>query len=144
VAALGADPLTATLRAGLVVRALPASELVGVLDSMAAAGELHADAVAAAVAATGAMGVWPDDSQWDAAAAALSGHADDRLRRVGLAALTAAARSARGWSDDRLAQLEATRTDPRSLVAGAAQFTFPNVHTEPAAVVGAGDDWAMD
>lgn len=127
-AALAADPLTASIRAGLVVRALPATELVAALEIMAVAGELHADAVASAISATDTMVMWLEESQRDAVAEILSKHADDRIRRVGLAALTAAARSARGWTDERLVRLNALQKDVSPLVAGAAQFTFPNVN----------------
>jgi hypothetical protein len=132
-AALAADPLTAAVRAGLAVRALPPSELASALGAMAAAGALHADAVAAAVAASsgGSDDFWsdvvrPGGDRWDGVAAALAGQSDDRVRRIGLAALVAAAGSGRGWDDGRLARLEALRADPSALVAGAAQFTFPD------------------
>lgn len=56
--------------------------------------------------------------------AALAASPDEGLRRLALAALLAQGHSARGWSDARLARLEAFRGDVSPLVAAAAQFTF--------------------
>jgi hypothetical protein len=55
---------------------------------------------------------------------------DERLRRLGLAALVALAEPPRGWTPERLAQLQAYRADSSGLVAAAAQFTLPLEETD--------------
>ncbi len=57
-------------RARLAMQAAAGVELAGTLATMAAAAELHADAVAAAIAAVDETTMWTSDDRWDAVAAA--------------------------------------------------------------------------
>jgi hypothetical protein len=123
-AILSSDPLTIRLRVELAAAALPAEELAGYLDRLAAADVLHADALAVAQVALGPVGERLEPESLDALEAALGASPDERLRRLALAALTAGAR-AHGWTDDRLRRLRGYRGDPAPLVAEAAQFTLP-------------------
>jgi hypothetical protein len=50
---------------------------------------------------------------------------DERLRRLGLAALTSLAYGPHAWNADQRARLRAYQADPAPLVAGAAQWIFP-------------------
>jgi hypothetical protein len=122
---LADDPLTAGLRAELAAAALPWKELADLLTRLAAKGELHADALAAAAqaltVAAGRLG--PPDLE--SLEAALASAADERLRRLALAVLVAGAQPPRGWSEARLERLRAFRADPAPLVAAVAQFTLP-------------------
>jgi hypothetical protein len=65
----------------------------------------------------------PDD--WRAVEAGLASHADDRLRRIALAALVAQAKGPAGWTEDLRSRLAIYQTDSSTLVASAAAFTFP-------------------
>jgi hypothetical protein len=121
-AALAEDALTVCLRVELAAVSLPAGELA---EWLAGAGPLHADALAAAAAALPAVAARAEPSDLEALEATLGGSADERLRRLGLAALTASARRPHGWSEARLGRLRAYRADRSPLVAGAAQFTLP-------------------
>jgi hypothetical protein len=122
--ALAADPLTTSLRLDLAVQALPWEELAPLLTQAAQADELHPDAVGVAVSSIATAAYRSDAAGLGDLEAALSGSADDRLRRVALEALTALA-DARGWDAERLARLDRFRQDASPLVAAAAQFTFP-------------------
>ena len=98
---------------------------------MASGGGLHSEALSSAVSAVAKTADWSDGDRWDVLADESAAEADERLRRLALAALVAAAIGAsRGWDDDRLARLEAFRADRSPLVAGVAQFTFPDESVE--------------
>jgi hypothetical protein len=68
---------------------------------------------------------WADTTQVAALELEFSQHADDLMRRLGLAMLTGLAAPPRGWNAPYRARLEAYRADPSPLVASAAQFIFP-------------------
>ena len=57
--------------------------------------------------------------------ASLADSPDPILRRFALAALVGLAQSPRGWDRVLRDRLDAYRRDPSTLVAAAAQFTFP-------------------
>jgi len=122
--ALASDPLTMRPRVELAAAALAGEELAAFLGRLAAEDVLHADALAAAVAALSGFARRAEPEDLDALEATLAVSPDERLRRLALAALTAGAR-ARGWTDDRLERLRGYRRDAAPLVAEAAQFTLP-------------------
>jgi hypothetical protein len=128
-AVIETDPLTATLGVRLAVQALPAAELAAYLRAAAAAGRLHAEALASAVASVRGQSGTPPPRHWEDLEAALASDPDERLRRVAFAALTSAARAAGGWTEAREDRLRAFRQDPSPLVASAAQFTFTSETT---------------
>jgi hypothetical protein len=117
--ALGEDRLAVVPYLALAPRVLIWSELAAALESLAARGLLHADALVAAFAAVQAS-THPDllDER-------LGKSPDERLRRVGLAALAHAAGPGRGWSAARRERLARYQADPAALVAGAAAYVFP-------------------
>jgi len=123
-AVLQTDPLTAVLATRLAAQSLPASELAAYLRAAAADGRLHAETLAAAVGAVRGQGLTPSPRHWDDLEAALASDADERLRRIALAALATGARTAGGWTDAKERRLHAFQQDPSPLVASAAQFTF--------------------
>ncbi len=125
VAVLETDPLAAALRAEVATRSLPTGEVVGVLAAMADRGDLHADALAAVVRAVDGTGMFARTSGMQGLEGALATHADERLRRIGLAALVSLSRMPAGWTEEHLQKLRRYREDPSPLVAAAAQFTFP-------------------
>ncbi len=160
-AALAGDPLTATSRVELAMQQLSGDELAGYLQQLAKRGELHAEALMAAVHALGnRFGVgfpmalamarvsragglsWrirsivlrtlrpapenrPSSDDLARLEAALAAQADERLRRIALAALIAQSSDHRRWDAERLARLRVFRADASPMVAGAAQFTLP-------------------
>lgn len=85
--------------------------------------QLHADALTAAISEIACL--TREASHWQALSQALATHPDERLRRIALAALVAAANQPPGWTDEYRFQLEAYRQDDSVLVAAAANFTFP-------------------
>jgi hypothetical protein len=124
--ALEPDPLTAGLRLRLAA-ALPWDDLDSMLTRLAESGELHAESLQDAETSVQVADGRTDPIGLERLEQALGSRADERLRRVGLAALVALAARPTGWTDARLARLEAYRADPSAMVAMAAQFTFPNV-----------------
>jgi len=125
--ALEPDPLTAGLRLKLATSALPWDELEPRLTLLAESGQLHAETLQDAETAVRLAADRTDADGLEGLENALGSHADERLRRFGLAALVALAARPTGWTDARLARLEAYRADPSAMVAMAAQFTFSNV-----------------
>jgi len=123
--AMAPDPLTAEIRAEVALAALPWEEVTPLLERMAETGELHADVLVAARSALQRAGRRSDAEELDAVEASFSASPDERLRRLALAALVTRARGAEGWTEERLARLQAFQEDPSPLVAAAAQFTFP-------------------
>ncbi len=135
--ALDGDAVAARLRADLAITGLSWPEIPPFLSDLAARGELHADALAASLAAISgavqtrafAAATGAGDDETDELAQterALAQHADEKLRRVAVAVLVArAAHGAAGWSPVLRARLETYKTDVSPLVAAAAQFTFP-------------------
>ena len=123
-AALAADPLTSALQVELVVAGLPWDDVAAFLTRLADGPLLHADTLAAAVAALALAGTRTGSASVVRLDTLLGQVADERLRRLGLAALLASAERD-GWSAGHLERLTAYRADPAPLVASAAQFTFP-------------------
>src|SRR5262249_34972894 len=66
-----------------------------------------------------------EPGEWRAVEAALARDADERFRRIALAALVAQAHSPAGWTDELRTRLAACQADSSPLVAAAAAFTFP-------------------
>jgi hypothetical protein len=117
--------MTASLRVELAIGGLPWSDLAGFLEGLAACGELHADALSVAAAALRSWLPRPDRADLERLEARLAGSADERLRRLALAALVAQAELPGAWNETRLQRLRAYRADRSPLVAAAAQFTLP-------------------
>jgi hypothetical protein len=84
------------------------------------------------MAALGSLAAGPSPKHVESLLDAFTAHADERLRRLALAALVALAESTQGagWTPERLVRLRAFRQDPAPLVAAAAQFTLPVVELE--------------
>ncbi len=119
------DPLTAMARMKLAIAALPWPELGAFLTAMVGLSEFTAEVLMCAVASLEESDYRSDAEDIATLETSLSQQADERLRRLGLAALVALANPARGWDDALLARLHQYRDDPSPLVASAAQFTFP-------------------
>ena len=120
--ALQPDPVLSAECAGLAAASLPAPAAAAWFDQ--ARPNLHPEALWRAVEVLETRG--PRELAGLAVLeAAMAGSADERLRRLALAALRGQAEVAQGWTNARLVRLEAFRADPAPLVAGAAQFTFP-------------------
>jgi HEAT repeat protein len=128
---LSADRLTDTLRASLAVQALPPVELARWLEELAASDAMHSDVLSVAHRALQLAGRRTGVDGLELVDTALGASEDERLRRLGLAALVGLA-EARGWDEGRLARLRAYRDDPSPLVASAAQFTLPPAEEAPA------------
>ncbi len=118
-AAMAADPLLTPQRVTLAGSFLGYSELAALFLELSDKRLLHFDTMTAAL---GAIARCVHPSQLEAS---LGDHADARVRRLGLAALSAASRPKRGWSQQRRARLQHYAADPDPLVAGAAAFVFP-------------------
>ncbi len=120
---LAQDRLTLSLRIELLIAGLPWEEVGNELASLAP--ELHADALVVAEQAIQSANIRPEARLLDLERL-LSQSADERLRRLALAALVAHARrpGSKSWDDEMLARLRSYRNDPAPLVAEAAQFTI--------------------
>lgn len=126
--ALEPDPLTVGIRIELGASVLPWEEMATLLVRLAESGDLHAEALMRTVrviTGSGHAGSRADTAELGILERALWSRQDERLRRIGLAALVGLAAPPRGWNAERLARLRAYRQDPSPLVAGAAQFTLP-------------------
>lgn len=123
--ALSTDAMTISLRARLAVLVLPTAELAAFFDEAAGAGTLHADAMTAAIRAMSQIVALRGPASMELIEQSLTGHSDERLRRLALAALMVATERNQAWSADQLDRLMKYRRDPSLLVAGAALFTFP-------------------
>jgi hypothetical protein len=124
IAALRDDPLTAGLRATLMARILPWSEVGDELTAMAAAHTLFPDTLEKAANGFGWVVHRPDREGLLELGARLRESDDPRLRRLGLAALVAFSQPPGAWTPETIALLAAYRVDPSPEVAGPAQFTF--------------------
>jgi hypothetical protein len=133
-AALTADPLTATVQVELTVAALLWNEFTALLQHLVATDLLHAEVMTAAVTALQINARRAEAADLTALETSLAGASDPRLRRLALAALVAQAQPPRGWDPERLARLQHYGADPVPLVAAAAQFTFPPEEESGAAV----------
>lgn len=123
--ALAGDPTAVRVRIEIALRALPGVELTAFLAALARDGALHPDALILAATRLEGNGTGLEPAACEALEAALAASPDPHLRRLALAALIGASRTAGGWSEARLARLAGHRVDPAALVAEAAQFTFP-------------------
>ncbi len=126
--ALEPDPLTVGIRIELGASVLPWEEMATLLVRLAESGDLHAEALMRTVrviTGSGHAGSRADTAELGILERALGSRQDERLRRIGLAALVGLAAPPRGWNAERLARLRAYRQDPSPLVAGTAQFTLP-------------------
>ncbi len=121
------DSLTLHLQSKMAVYCLPSQEAALFMVNLAEQQHLHADVyltVLEVIRDPSRIGrqvstfeqVWRD-------------HPNELLRRLALQALISSASNQRGslaaWKPAQLVQLEKYRTDPSSMVAAAAQFTFP-------------------
>jgi hypothetical protein len=121
---LAADQLTISLQVQLAVLVFDPAELAAWLGANAQL--LHADAQMFAESSLTRLGYSANGtSQLAALEQILFGSADERLRRLGLAALNGLAGGVHGWSAEQRARLLAYQADPAPLVAGAAQWIFP-------------------
>ncbi|GCE21383.1 HEAT repeat domain-containing protein [Dictyobacter kobayashii] len=121
-AVLARDPLTISLRLKILCWSFPWPEVIQSLIALAP--ELHADALVSAESLVNQLSRRPDANLAELEAA-LANQADERLRRLALAALLAQARQAKGWSDEYIQRLHTYQRDSSVLVAEKAQFTFP-------------------
>ena len=124
-AVLATDPLTSQLQIRLAVQALPSDEQVAFFREMAASRALHADALQTAMQSLHYLSTGRKDARLEDLEAGLAISEDRYLRRLALGVLIAQATGPTGWTDERTARLNVYRQDPASLVAEAAQFTFP-------------------
>jgi hypothetical protein len=127
--ALDPDPLSARLRLQFAIAHLPTDEIIVLVSDLAARDTLNADDLVwlcgqlvspsqPTIRFTGAALAAMENS-WGASA-------DPHLRRLALATLQAQAARANGWSAALIERLRSYRADPSTLVAAAAQFTFPH------------------
>jgi hypothetical protein len=121
-AVLAEDPLTISWRLKILVWGFPWPEVIDGLIGLAP--ELHADALVNAESLIDQLGRRPD-ARLAELETALATQADERLRRLALAALLAQTRQAKGWSDEYIQRLQTYQRDSSPLVAEKAQFTFP-------------------
>jgi len=119
---LAEDPVTVVWQVRLAVRALPWKELYAWLRQVS----WHGEALSAAVTALAQAGRRPDARGLDALERQLRKSRQPALRRLGLAALVAAAEPPRGWTDERREALAAYCGDPALQVRSAAEFIFPS------------------
>lgn len=124
IAALAGDPVAAALRVELAVAGLLWRETASVLTQIAAAGDLHADALAAGLRQVPVLRSRVA-ADWDSFEATLAASADAHLRRLAVAALLAGAATNEGWTQARRDRLGVYCQDSSPLVAAAALFTFP-------------------
>ena len=119
------DALTACLRIGLAITALPDDELISTLEQLSTSEQLRPDVLHAVLLSVknGASYSERKAARWTDLETALQISPDERLRRIALAALVAST-STGGWTDNRIARLNTFRNDSSQMVAEAAQFTF--------------------
>ena len=120
--ALADDRLCARFRAELAIAGLPWEEAGAYFKQLADKNEWDAETLMAAVRALESS-VSPHPQNGLAATEdMLAKSPDEKLRRLGLAALVAQAADASGWTPARRNRMEAFCRDDSPLVAGAAQF----------------------
>ena len=125
ISTLAINPVTVSLQIKLAVASLPWHELEEFLINLNNRGELHADALAIAVSAVLHSYHRPDITEIINLETKFAASKDEKLRRLALAALMAQTGSRLGWNQERVDRLIAYRQDSSTLVAAAAQFTFP-------------------
>ncbi len=133
VEALAADAAPTAHCAALIVAAFEPPEMAAGLEALAQRGALSVDVQRAVLDAFGVLARGPMAPVLDALVDRYESHPDERLRRLGLAALVARSEAGRGpgWTPDRIARLQTFRQDPSPLVASAARFTLPQAEVEP-------------
>lgn len=128
-AVLEDDPVCLNQRVRLALAVYSAEELIALVDSLVASGQLDAELT---MQVAGGLRPRADthgsnaeyleqlERRWTASD-------DERLRRLALAALVAQSGAGPGsrWSEAQRSRLEAFGRDPSRTVAAAAQFTFP-------------------
>ncbi|MVN87071.1 hypothetical protein GO986_09855 [Deinococcus sp. HMF7620] len=124
--ALATDSLTLTLQVQLAVAAEPWPALGARLQHWTEQGQLHAEALMAGVTALKQVHQRPDVGAVPALQAVLL-TGNELARRLALEVLILEAAALGGWTAERLRQLQTYRADPSPLVAGAAQFTLPEM-----------------
>ncbi|WP_407569640.1 hypothetical protein [Deinococcus altitudinis] len=122
---LASDPLTLPLQVRLAVSTLSWTELAERLLGWASGGQLHPDALTAAVNAMTGARHRTDVTEVETLERLLAAGPPE-ARRLALAALVLAAQAPGTWTPERLARLRGYRADPSVLVAGAAAFTLPD------------------
>lgn len=115
---LRADTHLVPLAVRLASRLLGWKELGAMLVQLAEQDLLHVDAMVAAFDAVRST-LHPQHLE-----ALLAREADPRLRRLAVEALAGAAGPGKGWSAERRERLQAYRSDPSPLVAGAAELVL--------------------
>lgn len=123
--ALAADPLTLPLQVKLAVGTLPWADVAERLLGWAAGGQMHADALTAAVSAVMGARSRTDVAEVETLERLLAAGTPE-ARRLALAALVLGAVAPRPWTPERLTRLREYRADPSVLVASAAVFTLPD------------------
>jgi HEAT repeat protein len=122
--ALSTDPMTVKLRLDIGWTIFSIAEFADLIQTMADARELHAEALMYAAARLSNhrnLGT----SEAAAVEQAWRNDLNPALRRMGLAILIGNAKPPFGWNAERRAILEQYRQDPYPLIASVAQFTFP-------------------
>ena len=124
--ALSTDPMTVKLRLDVGWIIFSITEFASLIQSIADARELHADALMYAAARLSlsnhrSLGA----AEAEAVEQAWRSDLNPALRRLGLALLIGNTKPPFGWNAERRAILEQYRQDPDPLVASVAQFTFP-------------------
>ena len=124
---LAIDPLTISIQIELAVKFLPWNELTQFFIDINNRGELHADALFIATHSLNYIGAYrqKDIEEIINLEITLAASKDEKLRRLALSALIAQTNDRLGWNQARLDRLLVYRQDKSTLVAAAAQFTFP-------------------
>jgi hypothetical protein len=125
-AVLQTDPITICYQPALAVAADGLDGLRALAERLLAPRDyLDADALGSLDRAIEASMQRPDRVDLERLESEWAGSSEERLRRLAVTALRAAAQDGHGWTEARRARLERYRNDPARLVAAAAQFTFP-------------------
>jgi hypothetical protein len=119
---LGVDALTVSLQVKLLMAGLAWDAMVATIVRLHDAGRLTYEALQ--VIQSGLPGrVNHEEQKASAAEALLGAHPMPAVRHIGLLLLNAIGNK-HGWTEERIAKLEAYRRDATVLVASAAQFSF--------------------
>jgi hypothetical protein len=131
---LASDRLCSTWQARLALHGLAGDELATCLERLVP--ELHAEAlmaVASDLESDSSLSLEAaGDDDWRRCEARLAAHADERLRRLALAALVRQSQRLPGWTELLRSRLDDYRADRSVLVASAAAFRFPTAVPRPA------------
>ncbi len=136
-AALEADALTLDWQVRVALLCLPWTESAGFMIALASRHQLDAGVFYVALTALREIPDWRSQTQagLHTLEHAWRDHPNELLRRLALEALILKTFNDSGqsaiWSLSQLKQLDRYRADLSSIVASAAQFTFPNLELEP-------------